>query len=224
MGLDEILMKDSLGKSRLQCLTGVRALQSITENLTWFLKIKTTELYKGSVTSKRPTKYILKVQGVSLADGPYIIWLICNAKGNCWRWGGGGDVSSRYAGKLYRYLNSEKHSKDKNCRLLLERSGVLNDKHRSFIRCPLEWIFRSWLSFAGLFKSLILKLTSLATCAVAQDHTQALWLVQWPAVATSKFSRNCWLRAPKLSFCMAPKNYITHFASFIIPIGIKRKK
>lgn len=172
MGLDEILMKDSLGKSRLQCLTGVRALQSITENLTWFLKIKTTELYKGSATSKRPTKYILIVQGVSLADGPYIIWLICNAKGNCWRRGGGGDVSSRYAGKLYRYLNSGKHSKDKNCTLLLERSRVLNDKHRSFIRCPLEWIFRSWLSFAGLFKCLILRLTSLATCAVAQDHTQ----------------------------------------------------
>lgn len=28
------------------------------------------KLYKGSVTSKRPTKYTLKVQGISLADGP----------------------------------------------------------------------------------------------------------------------------------------------------------
>lgn len=70
MSLGEILMEDKLGKSRLQCLRGVRALQFITENLTCFLKIKTIKPHKESFTSRGATNYTLKIVGVSLANGP----------------------------------------------------------------------------------------------------------------------------------------------------------
>ena len=57
------------------------------------------------------------------------------------------NVRSRYAWKLYRYLNSGKRRKDKNCLLLLERTmGPERSIWKSCIRFPLQWIFRSRLS------------------------------------------------------------------------------